>query len=400
MDDDRSATGRLNRRDLLGLAAATVAVASTTRGALQASDLPIPASAPLGNLAALRARVGDLNPASLAASKGLVFGSAISVQPLQTDPLYRATNLRDCNTFVHASAFQWHELQAQPDRPYNFANADTVCAYARAGRKAIRGHALLDWAGLPAWLPPQIIGGTAQQAADLLQDHVSQLVTRYRGQFIQWNVANEPLNSRGMRDYAWHQKLGEHYIDLAFQTAHQIDPRTPLAINQNLVESMGDGQPRTLQGLLALVQRLKGRGVPLRSVGIEGHLQSGNPINQNGLDDFFRQLARMDVSFMVTELDVSDKAFPGDPTARDADIGAMTRDFLDVCLAQPRCEGVIAWGLTDRYNWLVKDPKRGRSDGVPQRPTLLDANYGKKPVWDVVVDAIGRARGPGRYSIL
>ena len=140
--------------------------------------------------------------------------------------------------------------------------------------------------------------------------------------------------------------------------------------------------------------------MPLRSVGIEGHLQSGGAINQDGLDAFFRALARMDVSFMVTELDVNDTMFPADPATRDADTAALTRDFLDVCLAQPRCEGVVMWGLTDRYNWLATQAKRARGDGVPQRPTLLDTDYRPKLLWDVVVDAIARARGPGRYSLL
>jgi endo-1,4-beta-xylanase len=203
-----------------------------------------------------------------------------------------------------------------------------------------------------------------------------------------------------MRRTGWFEKLGENYLDIAFRVAHSIDPTVPLALNQDLVEMDSDFQRRSRDQLLELAQRLKSRGVPVSSIGVQGHLRSDLDVDAEGLEGFFKSLASLDLSFMVTELDIDDRAFPAEPTIRDRESAALVRDFLQVALAQPRCEGLFVWELSDRNSWLVRHADRARPDHAHQRPTLLDEHYRPKPMFDVVVDLLRAAKGPGRYSVL
>ncbi len=340
------------------------------------------------------------NPATIASAKGLCFGTCLSIAPLRNNPAYIDLAARYSNCFVHASALQWHELQRTRKAPYAFGAADTILSWSRKQGKRFRGHMMLDWAGLPAWVEPSVSRMHPAEAEAFLRSHVRRIGERYRGKVIQWNVANEPMRGPSVRSYCWHDKLGEAYIDIAFDETTKADPGVPLAINQNLIEMVDRYQQRTRDGLLELVHRLKSRGVAISSVGIEGHLLSQFAVDQYGLDAFARALASMDIRFMITEMDVDDRAFNGTAPQRDAASAALVREFLDVMLVQPNCEGLMFWGMTDAYHWLVRDKKRARADNQPQRPAPFDTAGNPKPMWQVTIDALRRAPGPSSGSLL
>jgi endo-1,4-beta-xylanase len=347
--------------------------------------------------------VGDsarANPADIATAKGLCFGTCIANRPFANDAAYNALNARFSNTLVHGSALQWHELQQQKGGPYDFRNADAMVDWADQKKRHFRGHAMLDWSGLPDWLEPMIASLSPKDAEALLRDHVRRIGSRYRGRMIQWNVANEPMSGSSVRPYGWFKKLDENYLDIAFDEAAKADPGVPLAINQNLIEMDSRFQRGSRDATLELVRRLKDRKVPIASVGIEGHLLSQYGVDQDGMLAFVKALGEMGIGFMITELDVDDRAFAADPAGRDQSVAALTRDFLDVTLSQPNCEGLIFWGFQDRYNWLNIDKSRSRPDDKAQRSTILDDDDRPKSMWRVTIDALKKAPGPGKASLL
>ncbi len=357
------------------------------------SDAPSPAQI----VAAAKASAN--NPATIARAKGLFFGTAVSRVPLTTDQRYRALVGAYSNILVHGSALQWHELQNTPGQAYDYGSAELIYAFAKSVGVPMRGHMLLDWTGIAPAIQAALDAATPAQAEKMMTDHVSTIAQHWRGRFLNWNVMNEPI-SGDVRRWTMFNKMGERYIDSAFAAARAADPATPLTLNQNLIEGTTDFQKKSRDSTLALVQRLRQRGVPVSAVGIEGHLLSSEGVDHAGLDSFIRELAKMDIAFFVSELDINDKAFAGNVGQRDGTSAAMIQDFLDVTLSQPTCQGLNFWGLDDRYNWIVKDMTRIRLDGVPQRPTAFDANYRPKLIWDVTVKALKAAPGPGAYSIL
>ena len=68
------------------------------------------------------------------------------------------------------------------------------------------------------------------------------------------------------------------------------------------------------------------------------------------------------------------------------------RRFLDVALANKAVTTVISWGLTDREPWTNSSENRNkRTDGLPGRPLLFDAEYLPKPAYVAVAEALNAA---------
>lgn len=60
-----------------------------------------------------------------------------------------------------------------------------------------------------------------------LKDHITQVVTRYKGKVYAWDIVNEAVDdddSKFLRKTEWYKICGEEYIAKAFQWAHEADP--------------------------------------------------------------------------------------------------------------------------------------------------------------------------------
>ncbi|MFZ2994715.1 endo-1,4-beta-xylanase [Sphingobium sp.] len=376
----------LNRRQLIG-------------GAAAAGLMPFPA---LAADSCAPAATFDYTPGTarrIASSKGLFFGSCIGVDALRKDARYRAINAQECNLFVHASELMWHELQPLPNDPYDFSRAEDVYAFGKHFGTPFRGHMMLDWNGLPKGFYDRVASLSRQDTESLLVDHVQRLATHWKGRFLDWNVMNEPVCGTVCPKNPWFPKLGEEYIDLAFATTRSADDKVRLNLNQNLIEMEMSYERKTRDALFLLVERLRKRGVDISSVGIEGHIRNGR-VDQAGLEKFILDLRSIGLTFFLSEIDVDDRDLPECPTQRDIAAASLVRDLLDVALAQPTCLGIIFWDLTDRYNWLVHNPKWNRANGGKQRPTLFDIEFRPKAMLETTVAALKAAVGPGKLSIM
>jgi endo-1,4-beta-xylanase len=94
---------------------------------------------------------------------------------------------------------------------------------------------------------------------------------------------------------------------------------------------------------------------------------------------------------MITELDCNDRRLPANPYARDRWVARAMRDCLEVALAEPAVEGVVCWGLADRYSWLSTSPGTRRWDGLRSRGTLFSDDLRPKAAFRAVEAAHARA---------
>lgn len=264
---------------------------------------------------------------------------------------------------------------------YNFAVADRAVTLAESGNMRMRGHPLV-WGRLA--LPDYVATETDPVVlADWIREHVTTLMTRYRGRFAQVDVVNEPLDLLGipgpdgvpLGGYVFDELLGRDYIRIAFEAARAADPDTLLFINEIFVSRPG---PK-LDALLELVEELLGEGVPIDGVGIQGHMQllSGEAPSREELEAALVRLASLGLVVELTEVDV---------TQRDGDARRQEdvyRDVISACLAVPACTGMTVWGLSDAYTW-VED-----IIGVPDpRPLLFDEQFSPKPAYHAVLDVL------------
>jgi endo-1,4-beta-xylanase len=212
---------------------------------------------------------------------------------------------------------------------------------------------------------------------------------------VHWDVVNEVLMPKdgkplGLRDTIWTRALGPDCIDIAFHACAEADPAALRCINDYGLEYEWAEEETKRQAMLALLARLKARGVPVQALGIQAHLQAGvKELNQTQLAQFCADVAALGLKIVITELDVRDNRVAGDPALRDEAVASQARAYLDAVLTCPAVMGVLSWGLSDRRSWL--NDELPRDDKLVQRPLPLDSELRRKPLWQAIADAFAAA---------
>lgn len=141
---------------------------------------------------------------------------------------------------------------------------------------------------------------------------------------------------------------------------------------------------------LRLLSDLRGRGMPVHALGIQGHAGGSgwSQFDPAGFASFLRDVGRLGLQIVISELDVKDNNLPAAVSARDQAVAAIYRDYLAVALADPAVTAVVTWGLSDKYTWIATSAPR--TDGLAVRPLPLDASFTRKPAWDAIAAAFHR----------
>lgn len=330
----------------------------------------------------------------LAETRGLLFGSMIRGDQIGKDNNYTRVAARECDLFV-CREVHFDYLEPRQGQ-YEFAQPDADLVWAQAHHMKFRGNSLLWGEHVPAWFP-ELDGKAAATRA--VTDHISRVCRHFAGNMQSWDVVNEPVKiesgrADGLRRTAFLDLVGPEYIEIAFRAAREADPAAILVLNDFGVELDLPDQQQKRDAMLRLLDNLKKRGVPIDVLGIQSHLRTDlmAKFNERVFADFLRQVADRKLAVMLSELDVGDRFAPADVTRRDAEVAAAYRRYLDVALASRAVTAVISWGLTDRDNWVNSphNPDR-RTDGLPARPLLFDADYVPKPAYFAVAEALQAA---------
>lgn len=323
-----------------------------------------------------------LSRAALAAA-GVPIGSAVMIHDLRTDPRIKDALIRYCDIVVPMNELKWEALRHDRDG-FDYSGADEIITFARRNGKGLRGHTLVWHAGLPKWAKAI---GSKPEAERAFTQHIETVAARFRGIIPVWDVVNEVVSHEALpdaplRDSVWLRHLGPAYIETAFRLAAATDPKARLVINDYDLENTGARTARRRAEILRIIRGLKDKGIPVHGVGMQAHLYAEREIDVAGLQQFVAELARMDISVAITELDVIDWRLPADVAARDAAAARLVSSFLKAVIEVMKPESVITWGLTDRSTWISETFKR--QDGLPNRPLPLDAEYRPKPMMRVL----------------
>jgi endo-1,4-beta-xylanase len=350
-------------------------------GAAKAAALGVSGTAGLSGVSAFAT---PQVPAVTTGNESLIpYGAAVRSGVLASDAAYRAAILANCQLIVPEGEMKWPDIH--PNRgEYRFEKADALVDFARQNKIGIRGHTLAWYGGMPQWTAS--IGSRAEAERELV-DHIETVVSRYRGAIPSWDVVNEPLedwpeDAASLRPSIWTRQLGPDYLSIALRAAALADPGAQLVLNEYDVEYQGPRFAARRKALVQLLRSLRDRDVPLHAVGLQAHLFASRTIDRDGLQAMLAEIKALKLDVLITELDVIDYELPGDVKQRDAMVAAMAAQFLGAVCEVVRPKAILTWGLSDRYSWVPTYFKR--RDGMLNRPLPLDADFRRKPLYDVV----------------
>ncbi|MEV7106452.1 endo-1,4-beta-xylanase [Streptomyces atroolivaceus] len=335
------------------------------RRALSLLTAGVLAAAGVVALAGNAQAVGALGDA--AAAKGRYFGTAVAANHLG-EAAYASTLNAQFDSVTPENEMKWDALESTRDS-FNFAAADRIVGHAQSKGMKVRGHTLVWHSQLPGWVGG--LGATDLRSA--MNNHITQVMTHYKGEIHSWDVVNEAYqdgSSGARRSSPFQDKLGNGFIEEAFRTARTVDADAKLCYN----DYNTDGRNAKSNAVYDMVKDFKQRGVPIDCVGFQSHFNSNSPVPSD-FQANLQRFADLGVDVQITELDIE-----GSGSAQAANY----TEVVNACLAVTRCTGITVWGVTDKYSW--------RSSGTP---LLFDGDYNKKPAYDAVLAALGGSSGGG-----
>jgi endo-1,4-beta-xylanase len=333
---------------------------------------------------------------TLAAERNILFGAAAVSHVLGGNPAMAAIYARDVAMIVPDFEMKW--ALVRPDQAtYNYAGADALARFAATHGLRLRGHCLAWEESNPDWLAAT---ATRDNAERILVDHIERVVSRYAGRIHSWDVVNEPIwpdhrKPGGLRDGVWLRTLGPRYIGIAFRAARAADPKAMLVLNEAGTEVTSPLGRRRRQDFLDLLDRLRRDQVPVDAVGLECHLSTKAPFEQQDFADYLSALGRRGYKILISELDVSDFDEPSpDADVRDHAVATVYRQLVSTAANEPAVVAILTWELSDKYTWLRDanlTSQYRREDGLAARPLPYDDLLQKKACWWATAQALASA---------
>lgn len=353
----------------------------------------------LGVAAVLTACGGKMKETSDVALKTVLadkFLIGVAVNPGQAaerDSVGAALIKKHFNSVVAENCMKSEVIHPEEGR-YDFTLADEFVRFGEENKMFIIGHTLIWHSQLPEWFCIDEKGENVEPEVlkARMREHIHTVMGRYKGRVKGWDVVNEAIETDGSyRKSLFYQILGEEFIPLAFQYAHEADPDAELYYND-----YGMAHEGKRNAVVTLVKSLKEQGLRIDGVGIQGHMGMDHP-NYDEFEKSIVAFGQAGVKVMITEWDMSalptvnaganvadtvsfnDKLNPY-PVELPDSVSAVWNERMETFFRlfekhSDVISRVTAWGLSDGNSWLNYWPIKGRKD----YPLLFDRHFQPKP---------------------
>lgn len=270
------------------------------------------------------------------------FGSAVAGSRLMAagadGDRYRGVITQWFNTVVLENDLKWPQYEGNPSL------SQRAVTWLRTRDIDVRGHNLI-WPGTnqASFLPADVRGlfNDVPRLRTRINTHFTNILSRFVGQIVDWDVVNEPLHERAIEGVMGRSELVEW-----FRIARNLEPSAALYLNEyfNLESPTRAGSIQLRQ----YADDLRANGAPIDALGLQAHF-SGFLTSPPEL------LARLD---LISGLDGGTGTYPLRITEFDINIsdeqaqGDYTRDFLTAAFSHPSVNGVLMWGFWANQHWL------------------------------------------------
>lgn len=308
---------------------------------------------------------------------------------------------REFNSVVAENCMKSMYLQPREGEFY-FDDADRFVEFGEKNNMQIIGHTLIWHSQAPSWFFKDGNGNDVSRDVliERMRNHIHTVVSRYKGRIHGWDVVNEAVLDDGkMRDSKFYQIIGEDFVRLAFQFAHEADSDVELYYND-----YSTAIPAKRDGIVRMVKKVLDAGVRVDAIGMQEHNGLDSP-SLNEVEKTIEDFSGLGTKVMVTEMEISvlpharpnfgaeltdvseyrDELNPyvnGLPDDVMKALGQRYVDFFALYLKHSdKITRVTVWGVGDGNSWKNGWPIRGRTD----YPLLFDRSYEPKPfVKDII----------------
>lgn len=329
--------------------------------------------------------------------KYFTMGVAVSPWALKTQEAQLIT--KEFSSLTPENAMKWEAIHSRPDM-YYWKDADSIVAFAERNNMKLRGHTLCWHNQTPAWVFKNADGSNVSKEVLLqrLKEHITTVVSRYKGKIYAWDVVNEVISDKPdemYRNSLWYQLCGEDFIAKAFEYAHEADPDALLFYND-----YNEINPIKREKIYKLVMSLKKAGIPIHGLGLQAHWAINEP-SVTQLDSTLQQFATTGLQLQITELDISvynkehnarERNRTDDDTSFTANKASKQTDMYVNCFKlfakyRKHIKAITFWNISDRRSWLDDFPVKNRKD----YPLLFDRNLQRKQVYYAIQEAMQKS---------
>ena len=310
-------------------------------------------------------------PKDYAAKHGFKTGIAV-----ETGDMYNEDHLKiireNSSIIVAGNCMKWANLR--PNKTFwNWSDVDHLIEFAEKNKMAVKWHTLFWHNQNPGFLSSLL--KTREQALEVMDEHITTIMTRYKGRISEYDVVNEMFNEDGtMRETLWYKAIGKDYIEHALIKAHETDPDAKLFLNEYNNEEQGN---KKADAMYEMVKDFVNRGIPIDGVGFQLHLATIYPYNETAVRSNIRRYADLGLEVSFSEVDVR---MPVPPSESDLQT-QMDRycSLAKLAREEPNVTSFITWGITDKQSWIPATFP-GYGDAL-----LYDRDLKKKPVYNAVL---------------
>lgn len=351
-------------------------------------------------LGSCNTKKNQLNTSSLknAYKDDFYIGAALSADQIeQKNPSVDSLIKREFNSITAENIMKSMFIHPEKDK-YDFSLTDKFVAYGEKNNMFIHGHTLI-WHSQLAPFMKEIKDSTEMR--NFMKDHITTIVTHYKGKIGSWDVVNEAINDDGiLRKSVFSETLGENFLADAFKLAAQADPKVDLYYNDYSMTN-----PAKRDGVIKMVKKIQEQGIKIDGIGMQGHWQLDSPSIEE-IEKSILMYSDLGVKVAITELDVS--VLPSPWELEGAEISQKFEntpkmnpypkslpDSIQVKLAdryesifklflkhKDKISRVTFWGVYDGQSWLNGWPIRGRTN----YPLLFDTNLKPKKAYESVLN--------------
>ncbi|MBN1617069.1 MAG: endo-1,4-beta-xylanase [Spirochaetales bacterium] len=316
---------------------------------------------------------GPATTRTLANKQKMDFGVAIKAGDI-FDPVRSKIIIDNFNLIVPEDSMKWANIRPKKDF-WNWSDMDAMVAFAQKNKMKIKGHTFL-WHDQNA----PYVGSlkTREEAIALLEDHITTIVTRYKGRVSEWDVANEVfLEDGSLRNSIWYRLIGDDFLDVAFHAARKADPKAKLILCDYNTEYAGSAKG---DASYEMVKGLKERGVPIDGVAFQLHVMAELPLDEEAIRENIKRFAALGLSVSFSEVDVRVR-MPLDES-KEAEQNAVYEKLAKIARTEPTAKSMILWGFTDKGSWI---PRSFAGFGSAH---IFDTKLEKKTGYDAVMKGL------------